>query len=79
MVKYRNKVIVVEHKGRIIRRFRGIKKLQVHNIESRVTSNLLVVPLHQGGHSQDMVSLHRLSYKIDNSCICLHLITYQGL
>ena len=31
MVKYRNKVIVVEHKGRIIRRFRGIKKLQVHN------------------------------------------------
>ena len=31
MVKYKSGMIVVEHKGRIIRRFRGIRKLQVHN------------------------------------------------
>ena len=31
VVKYSNEVIVVEHKGRIVRLFRWIKKLQVHN------------------------------------------------
>ena len=31
MVRYRNRVLVVEHKGRIIHRFRSIAKLQVHN------------------------------------------------
>ena len=31
MVKYRNRVLVVEHKGRIIHRFRRIAKLQAHN------------------------------------------------
>ena len=31
MVKYKNKQIVVEHNGRILRRLRGIKRLQVHN------------------------------------------------
>ena len=31
VVKYRNRVLVVEHKGRIIHRFRSITKLQAHN------------------------------------------------
>ena len=31
MIKYRNRVLVVEHKGRIIHRFRRIVKLQAHN------------------------------------------------
>ena len=31
VVKYRNEVIVVKHKGRTLLRFRGIKKLQVHS------------------------------------------------
>ena len=30
-MKYRNKIITVEHKGRILHRFRRITKLQVHN------------------------------------------------
>ena len=31
VVQYRSNMITVEHKGRILRRFRGIKRLQVHN------------------------------------------------
>ena len=31
MIKYRNRVLVVEHKGKIIHRFKSIKKLQAHN------------------------------------------------
>jgi hypothetical protein len=31
VVKYRRNMVVVEHKGRILHRFRGIKRLQVHN------------------------------------------------
>ena len=47
VVKYSNQIIVVEHKGRIVRL----------TIELRVTSTFLVVPLHQGEHSRDTVSI----------------------